>query len=116
MKRMILVLALAACARPPEVAGPVVPNLAPVAEKGAEGCWQEQAPGWFETPCDLSRDETRSLQRALAARGLLDGTADGIAGTATRKAILGYQSQYGLESETLSIGAARSLGILPVPM
>ncbi|MDH2325413.1 peptidoglycan-binding domain-containing protein [Cereibacter sp. SYSU M97828] len=116
MKRMILVLLLAACARPPEVAGPQVPDLAPVAEKGAEGCWQEQSPGWFEVPCELSRDETRSLQRALAARGLLDGPADGVAGKATRKAILDYQSAYGLPSETLSLGAARSLGVLPVPM
>lgn len=115
MKRMIVVLALAGCAeKGPQAIGPIAPDLAPLAaERPDEGCWHQTDLGWFETPCEDV--DIASLQRALAARDLLDGRADGVQGPATRKAVQAYQTQYGLGSETLSLAAARSLGIVATP-
>jgi hypothetical protein len=71
---------------------------------------------WFETPCALADpDFVRQVQRALAARGLYGGEAHGRYDAATREAVAAYQAGTGPESGTLSMAAARSLGLVPVP-
>ena len=74
---------------------------------------REREDVWFRTPCasDLTEDFTRSLQRALTARGLYDGSVTGRMDTATRAAIRAYQRPEGLDSGVLSLAAARKLGL-----
>lgn len=71
---------------------------------------------WFRVPCpaDQVEDFTASLQRALQARGLYAGPADGQEGPATAAAIRAYQRPMGLDSGTLSLAAARKLGLSPI--
>ncbi|SFC48379.1 Putative peptidoglycan binding domain-containing protein [Tropicimonas isoalkanivorans] len=71
---------------------------------------------WFETPCpqDLTPDTLASLQRALAARGLYDGAVTGDLDSSTRMAIRRFQRPYGLDSDVLSLEAARRLGLAAV--
>jgi hypothetical protein len=71
---------------------------------------------WFEVPCPGAMNATRiaTLQRALDARGLYDGEATGVVDTATKQAIRAWQAARGLDSATLSLAAARRLGVLPV--
>ena len=70
----------------------------------------------FEAPCPdaLTPEFIASLQRALAARGLFDAPISGELDTATRSAIRGYQSARGLDSDRLSAGMARDLGLMPI--
>ncbi|MEO1680136.1 MAG: peptidoglycan-binding domain-containing protein [Pseudomonadota bacterium] len=71
---------------------------------------------WFETPCagDLPEDFSASLQRALAARGLYAGPVTGEIDAATRDAVRAYQAPQGLDSGTLSLAAARQMGLVAV--
>jgi len=73
---------------------------------------------WFETPCPGAMDAARiaTLQRALAARGFYEGPATGAMDTATGEAIRAWQAARGLDSATLSLAAARRLGVLPVAL
>lgn len=73
---------------------------------------------WFETPCaaDLDPDFAASLQRALKARGLYSGAITGRMDEATRAAIRRYQQPHGLDSGTLSLAAARRLGLVAVEL
>jgi uncharacterized protein (DUF2126 family) len=66
-----------------------------------------------ETPSDspLFRD----LQRALKARGLFPGAVTGVEDAATREATRRFQAARGLDSGTLSLAAARELGIVAAP-
>nr|WP_235971013.1 peptidoglycan-binding domain-containing protein [Palleronia pontilimi] len=69
---------------------------------------------WFETPC---RDEWTpefigSVQRALIARGLLQGPPSGEIDTATRAAIRAFQSDLGINSDVLSVAAGKRLGLI----
>lgn len=68
----------------------------------------------FETPCPeiMTPEFIASLQRALKARGQYSGPITGVLNTRTRQAILDYQSQLGLNSSTLSVNAARRLGLI----
>ncbi|KPQ17834.1 MAG: putative peptidoglycan binding domain [Rhodobacteraceae bacterium HLUCCO18] len=68
---------------------------------------------WFEIPCDAETDPAliSALQRALAARGLLDGPVTGTLDTQTRVAIARYQTPLRLRSEVLSLTAAQELGL-----
>ncbi len=70
----------------------------------------------FATPCpsDLTPDLIASVQRALAARGLYGGAATGRLDGATRAAIRRFQSERGLDSGTLSLETARSLGLIAI--
>jgi len=70
---------------------------------------------WFEIPCEAESDPDfiASLQRALAARGLLSAATAG-SGTydeETRQAIATYQLRLRLRSGILSLIAARQLGL-----
>lgn len=69
---------------------------------------------WFETPCqeDYTPDIITSLQRALKARGLYDGSLSGQMDARTRRAIRAYQAPRGLDSSVLSLAAARNLGLV----
>lgn len=68
---------------------------------------------WFETPCPatVTPDFVASLQRALRARGLYSGPDSGTLDARTRYAVREFQSPLGLDSETLSLDAARLLGL-----
>lgn len=70
---------------------------------------------WFETPCpaELTAEYISSLQRALKVRGLHNGPVTGRIDTRTRRAIRRYQEPQGLASGTLSLAAARQLGLAP---
>jgi membrane-bound lytic murein transglycosylase B len=47
----------------------------------------------------LSREDVLALQRGLSALGLLPGTPDGVAGTATRQAVRAFQKANGLQPD-----------------
>ncbi len=70
---------------------------------------------WFAAVCDdqLGPELVTTLQRALAARGLYDGPVTGVLDAPTRAAIRAYQRPRGLFSATLSLRAAREMGLVP---
>ncbi|MEL6808528.1 MAG: peptidoglycan-binding domain-containing protein [Pseudomonadota bacterium] len=72
---------------------------------------------WYEVPCaaDLTPEFIASVQRALDARGYYRGAISGEMDNATRAAIQRYQRDEGLDSKTLSVAAARKLGLITVP-
>lgn len=72
---------------------------------------------WFEVPCadDMTPNFATTLQRALKSRGLYDGVVDGVMGGGTRKAVHKYQVAHGLDSDVLSMGTARQLGVIAYP-
>jgi hypothetical protein len=69
---------------------------------------------WFAVPC-VAQDAgfAATLQRALKARGVYGGAITGAADAATRDALRRYQRALGLDSDVLSLAAARMLGIVP---
>lgn len=69
---------------------------------------------WFEVPCPAQMDRAfvATLQRALKSRGLFRGVITGVMDQRTQKAVRWYQKQHGLDSTTLSLAAARQLGII----
>lgn len=73
---------------------------------------------WFRIPCpdDMGQSDVfaASLQRALKARGHYTGEVNGVMDSATRAAVLQYQSGLGLQSETLTLASARRLGLIAV--
>jgi hypothetical protein len=78
---------------------------------------QEREVVWFQTPCPALIDAAflATLQRALKARGFYLRDLTGDLDAATRNAIRRFQSERGLDSETLSLAAARDLGLIEVP-
>lgn len=81
--------------------------------KTAQRIVQDRRDVWFRTPCEavLTVDFVASLQRALKARGYYSDTLTGQLDAQTRRAIRQYQEPLGLNSERLSLAAARRLGI-----
>lgn len=75
---------------------------------------QDRQEVWFRTPCpaEMTPDFVASLQRALKARGLYDAPLTGEMDAATTEALRRYQAPLGLDSERLSLGAARQLGLV----
>ena len=71
---------------------------------------------WYEVPCaaELTPDFIASLQRALTARGHYRGPVTGEMDGRTRDAVQRYQKGEGLNSKTLSVAAARKLGLIAV--
>lgn len=60
----------------------------------------------------LSRQQTMEMQRALTARNLYQGKADGVWGPKTESALRNFQTQSGLEvTGTLDEPTARALGV-----
>lgn len=77
---------------------------------------QERTETWFEIPCPdvMTPEFISSLQRAMQVRGLYDGPINGRMDGPTRAAVRAYQTQQGLESETLAVETARSFGLIAV--
>ncbi len=75
---------------------------------------QEREQIWFQSPCpaDMTVDFIATLQRALKARGLYLLPLTGALDPATKSAIQRFQAGRGLDSPTLSLAAARELGII----
>ncbi|WP_225028818.1 peptidoglycan-binding domain-containing protein [Xinfangfangia pollutisoli] len=72
---------------------------------------------WFRAPCaaEMTPDFVATLQRALKARGLYLLPLTGSLDAPTRDAIRRYQRARGLDSDQLSLAAARDLGIVAAP-
>lgn len=68
---------------------------------------------WFRAPCPdaMTVNFIATLQRALKARGLYTLPVTGVLDEATALAVRQFQAGLGLDSPTLSLGAARALGI-----
>lgn len=77
---------------------------------------RERSDIWFRSPCpaELTPDIVAGIQRALAARGLYRGAPTGVIDGPTETAIRAFQSPRGLKSGTLSLTAAKELGLIPV--
>ncbi|MDR7124825.1 peptidoglycan-binding domain-containing protein [Pseudotabrizicola sp. 4114] len=75
---------------------------------------QEREQVWFRSPCpqEMTVDFIASLQRALKARGLYVLPLTGQMDAATRAALRRFQADRGLESDKLSLTAARELGLV----
>lgn len=71
---------------------------------------------WYEVLCedDVTPEFIASVQRALEARGFYSGPITGEMDTRTQAAIRRYQASEGVDSSTLSIAAARQLGLITV--
>lgn len=71
---------------------------------------------WYEVPCaaDLTPEFISSVQRALIARGYYRGPVTGDMTARTKDAVQRYQKDQGLNSRTLSMAAARKLGLIAV--
>lgn len=71
---------------------------------------------WFEVPCaaQMTPDFIASLQRALAARGYYSGQITGVLDAPTRVAVRRYQRDEGFDNPTLTVAAARKLGLVAV--
>lgn len=71
---------------------------------------------WIEIPCPqmMTPEFIRSVQRALAARGLYRGPIHGRMDQATRLAVQRYQAPQGMNSGTLTLDSARRLGLVAV--
>ena len=67
------------------------------------------------TGVDLTPEFVSSLQRALSARGYYPGPITGGLDTATKSAVQRYQRDEGLNGKTLTVAAARKLGLIAVP-
>lgn len=70
----------------------------------------------FEVPCPaaLTPEFIATLQRALAARDLYSGPISGQMSARTGSAVRAYQTGLGVQSDVLSMVAARKLGLIPV--
>ena len=76
----------------------------------------DRATVWFRAPCaaEMTPEFIATLQRALKARGFYLLPLTGVLDGATRDAIRRFQSARGLDSDHLSLSAARDLGIIAV--
>lgn len=74
---------------------------------------REVVPRGYYSHSNYSGDSTRvAVQRALARKGFYDGSMDGNIGPQSRRAILRYQENYGLQpTGTITSGLLRSLGL-----
>lgn len=77
---------------------------------------RERKETWFELVCEdhMRVDFLASLQRALKARGFYRGQVTAALSPKTHDAIRRYQKSQGLNSEFLSVAAARKLGLIAV--
>jgi hypothetical protein len=82
-------------------------------EMSAQRMIEAGKPRYFRAMCssDLTPGFVAMVQRALAARDLYHGRADGKLDPATGRAIAAYQAPRGLDSPTLSLRAAQELGL-----
>ena len=77
---------------------------------------RERRETWFLVPCAaaMTPDFIASVQRALAARGMYNGSISGEMNAGTRAAVRRFQKPEGLDSGILSLAAARKLGLVAI--
>jgi len=84
----------------------------------ADRCWAKDTAEeiWFERPCDsaVTPEFIETLQRALKARDHYSAEITGKMDQPTRIAVLAYQQPQGIDSDVLSLSAARQLGLIEV--
>lgn len=75
---------------------------------------EDRSTVWFRAPCaaEMTPEFVATIQRALKARGLYLLPLSGVLDAPTRDAIRRYQRGRGLDSDHLSLAAARELGII----
>lgn len=75
---------------------------------------QDHEEVWFRAPCpeDMTVTFVATLQRALKARGLYLAPVTGEIDQTTQEAVRRFQESRGLDSPTLSLSAAKELGII----
>lgn len=75
---------------------------------------QDRDEVWFRAPCPetFDVDFIATLQRSLKARGFYQSPLTGVLDAATTDAIRRFQADRGLDSGTLSLAAARELGLV----
>jgi len=104
----------------PEVTSPDGTVLAPAtfSSHSRQQITRPREETYFETPCPevMTPEYIASLQRALAARDLYSGLITATLNADTRAAIRSYQAGFGIDSATLSLRAARSLGLSAVDL
>lgn len=79
---------------------------------------QPREEAWFRTPCPdaMTPDLIASLQRALKARGLYLSPVTAQMDAPTHAALRRFQAERGLDSDRLSLAAARAMGLVPVDL
>lgn len=108
-----------ACWAPASLPIPAAPAPAETTAPQAEDDTEVVAPGqrdvWIPAPCPeaITPELVASLQRALQARGAYAQPITGQVDGPTKAAIRRYQAPLGLDSDQLSLAAARALGLLP---
>ena len=100
----------------PETRGPDGTVTAPAvyATETRQRIVQDRRQVWFPTPCleAMTLEFVASLQRALKARGFYLAPVTGQLDAPTREAVRRFQAPRGLDSATLSVGAAQELGLI----
>ncbi len=100
----------------PEVRGPdgAIVTAAVFRTETSQSIVEPRETVWFRSPCpaEVTTDFVATLQRALKARGLYLLPLTGHLDAPTRSAIRRFQAQRGLDSDHLSLAAARELGII----
>lgn len=100
----------------PEVRGPDGTLVTPAAfaSETHQRIVQDRGTVWFRAPCaaEMTPEFIATVQRALKARGLYLLPLTGHLDPPTREAIGRYQRARGLDSDHLSLAAARDLGII----
>ncbi len=94
---------------------PASPGAAPVYQTiTRQRIVKDREQVWFRAPCpaEMTPEFIGTLQRALLARGYYHGPLSGEMDPPTRAALRHFQSPLGLDSEILSLGAARMLGLV----
>lgn len=116
--RIILLLTLAGCVGYPDVPDPSNPLLTgtPQGTEPEGQCFAGPDTARIRILCeaDQTPELRMELQRALAARGLFTGTADGKDGPATRDAVRRYQALFGRDDPQLTWPAAEALGLVAI--
>lgn len=99
-----------------------------LAAPDARQCWARYANGSgqtrggvieevaFRVPCPevMGQAFMETLQRALMARGFLEGPVTGVADTQTRAAVQAFQRANGFNSPILTLETAQRLGLVAI--
>lgn len=100
----------------PEIRGPdgAITTPAVFRTETSQSIVEARETVWFRSPCpaEMTPDFIATLQRALKARGFYLLPLTGQTDAPTRDAIRRFQSSRGLDSDHLSLAAARELGII----
>jgi hypothetical protein len=84
----------------------------PLIAEGATEVAAAEAPFPTLCPFEWTTGFVASLERALIVRGYLEGPADGVYDEALAEAVRAAQAPLGIDSDVLSLEAARALGLV----